>query len=256
MHSNTFTFENWEKTNRLTKHAKSACHQQAMMKWIDYRAKAKHKTLVLGQLNTVHKQQVAQNREYLNIIIETLLFTAQQNIAQRGHAEDRSNLGEVSDINRGNFWVLLHLRSKNIPWLGEKLKSQLDAHMQWTSPIVQNEILDIMAEVVLGSIANDVKKCSGYSIIVDETSDVSRVEQDAMCLRFITEGETRESFIGFYATPSTEGSVLCELVKNVLGKLELKLDKIVGECFDGAANMSGVHRGLATRMKECSPLAN
>ena len=161
MHSNTFTFENWEKTNRLTKHAKSACHQQAMMKWIDYRAKAKHKTLVLGQLNTVHKQQVAQNREYLNIIIETLLFTAQQNIAQRGHEGDRSNLGEVSDINRGNFWVLLHLRSKNIPWLGEKLKSHLDAHMQWTSPIVQNEILDIMAEVVLGSIANDVKKCSG-----------------------------------------------------------------------------------------------
>lgn len=26
MHSNTFTFENWKKTNRLTKHAKSACH--------------------------------------------------------------------------------------------------------------------------------------------------------------------------------------------------------------------------------------
>jgi hypothetical protein len=28
----------------------------------------------------------------------------------------------------------------------------------------------------------------------------------------------------------------------------------VGECFNGAANMSGVHKGLATRMKECSPL--
>jgi len=138
--------------------------------------------------------------------------------SSRGHEEDRSNLGEVSDINRGNFLELLHLRSKDIPWLGEKLTSQLHAHMQWTSPIVQNEILDIMAEVVLGSIANDVKMCSGYSIIVDETSDVSRVEQVAICLRFITEGETRESFIGFYATPSTKGSVFYELVKNVLGE--------------------------------------
>jgi hypothetical protein len=36
--------------------------------------------------------------------------------------------------------------------------------------------------------------------------------------------------------------------------LNLKLEDIVGECFDGAANMSGVHKGLATHMKECSPL--
>ena len=36
--------------------------------------------------------------------------------------------------------------------------------------------------------------------------------------------------------------------------LELKTEKIVGECFDGAANMSGIHKGLAVRMKECSPL--
>ena len=28
----------------------------------------------------------------------------------------------------------------------------------------------------------------------------------------------------------------------------------VGECFDSAAYMSGVHKGLATRMKECPPL--
>ena len=127
--------------------------------------------------------------------------------------------------------------------------------MQWTSPTIQNEILDIMSEVVLDSIGNDVKKSSGYSIIVDETSDISRVEQVAICLRFTIEGETRESFIGFHATPSTEGRVLFELVKHVLGKLELKLDEIVGECFDGAANMSGVQRGLATRMKDCSPLS-
>ena len=77
----------------------------------------------------------------------------------------------------------------------------------------------------------------------------------AICLRFTIEGETRESFIGFHATPSTEGRVLFELVKHVLGKLELKLDEIVGECFDGAANMSGVQRGLATRIKDCSPLS-
>lgn len=35
----------------------------------------------------------------------------------------------------------------------------------------------------------------------------------------------------------------------------LQLENVVAECFDGASNMSGVYRGLAARMKECSPLA-
>ena len=39
-------------------------------------------------------------------------------------------------------------------------------------------------------------------------------------------------------------------------KLRLDPAKIVGLCFDGAANMSGIHRGLAALMIErCSPQA-
>lgn len=65
------------------------------------------------------------------------------------------------------------------------------------------------------------------------------------------ERETRHSFVEFYATSSTEWSVLCELVKNVSGKQKLKPDKVVEECFEGAAKMS---EGLATRMKVYFPL--
>ncbi|CAB4037345.1 Zinc finger MYM-type 1, partial [Paramuricea clavata] len=51
------------------------------------------------------------------------------------------------------------------------------------------------------------------------------------------------------------GEVLYELVKTAISKLELRLDDIVAECFEGAANMSGARKGLAARMKECSPLS-
>lgn len=44
-----------------------------------------------------------------------------------------------------------------------------------------------------------------------------------------------------------------ELVKTAISKLELSLGNLIAECFDGAANMSGAHKGLATRMKQCSP---
>ena len=32
------------------------------------------------------------------------------------------------------------------------------------------------------------------------------------------------------------------------------MENSIAECFDGTANMSGICKGLATRMKECSPL--
>ena len=66
------------------------------------------------------------------------MFTAQQNIAQRGHDEQRDGLGESSDINRGNF--LVHLRCKDIPWRKDKLDNQLQKHAQWTSVVIQNEL--------------------------------------------------------------------------------------------------------------------
>ncbi|CAB3980696.1 Hypothetical predicted protein [Paramuricea clavata] len=80
--------------------------------------------------------------------------------------------------------------------------------------------------------------------------DISKSEQVSLCPRYVCAGETVETFVGFSTTASTEGEVLFELVKKVILNLELKLENIVGECFDGAANMSGVRKGLATRMKE------
>ena len=44
-------------------------------------------------------------------------------------------------------------------------------------------------------------------------------------------------------------------MKESITNLNLLLTDIVGECFDGAANMSGCHKGIASQMKECSPIA-
>jgi hypothetical protein len=111
-----------------------------------------------------------------------------------------------------------------------------------------------VSSLVLQRITRDVKSSCHYSVIVDETSDrISRAEQVSLCLRYVVEGETRETFAGFFATESTEGEVFYQFVKKSITNLNLLLTDIVGECFDGAANMSGCHKGVASRMKECSP---
>ena len=254
LNAHDFTFDNWKKIERLTKHHKSENHQTAMAKWIDSRANKKKNTSILSKLQESHKQYVKENRDYFKVIIECIILTAQQNIAQRGHDEQRDSLSNSSDVNRGNFLELIHLRCKDIAWLKDKLESQLQKHAQWTSPVIQNELLQIIADLIRERITNDVRTSGWYGIILDETSDISRTEQVSLCLSFALNGTKIEAFIGFYSTRSTEGEVLYELVKSAITELNLDLKKIVGKAFDGAANMNGVHKGLSTRMEECSPL--
>jgi hypothetical protein len=159
----------------------------------------------------------------------------------------------MSDKNRGNLLELLNPRCNDIPWLEDKLKSQLKLHAQWTSPSIQNEILEIISHSVVQRITKDVQLSRNYALIMDETSDISRTEQVSICLRHVLDGITLETFLGFFSTISTEGEVLFELVKKVMTDHGLELGNIVGECFDGASNMSGVRKGVAARMKECSP---
>ena len=130
----SFSFDNWKKPEWLAKHHKSEKHQTAMEMWMSSRANKKHNSSVLSQLHEDHKQSVKENRDYLKVIIESLMYTAQQNVAQRGHEEERVNLDKSSDVNRGNFLEHISLRCKDISWLSSKLDQQLKKHAQWTSP--------------------------------------------------------------------------------------------------------------------------
>ncbi|QQP40686.1 Uncharacterized protein FKW44_014820 [Caligus rogercresseyi] len=200
----TFTYSNWKKPERLVKHGKSASD------------------ISLGQLDTTHKDMVQKNRHYLKVIVESILYTAQQNIPQRGHEEDTSMIGQQSDINRGNLIELLHLRCRDIPWLANRLNSNLEAHRH---------------------------------LIVDETSDVGNREQVAVCLRYVNNEQPTETFVGFYEAKSTTGETLFQIVLEVINYLELHVDDIVGLCYDGASNMTGKEKVVAKRIQEVSPKA-
>ena len=110
-----------KKTERLKKHHMSATHQEAMTKWIAYRSSLRQQTSVLKQFQSAHQEYVEKNRKYLKVIMESLYFTAQQNNVQRGHEEERGDLGSFSDIIHDNFLEHLHFLCRDIPWLEKML---------------------------------------------------------------------------------------------------------------------------------------
>jgi len=120
-----FSFDNLKKPERLTTHSKSEAHLLAMTKWMDSKATASNNNNILTQLQKKHDSEVQDNRKYLQMLIESVAHLAKQNIAFRGHNEDRSKLTELSDQNRGNFLETLSLMSKYSPFLKVRLEKQL-----------------------------------------------------------------------------------------------------------------------------------
>ena len=84
-----------------------------------------------------------------------VLFLAQQNVAFRRHEEDWQNIGDASLKNRGNFLELLSLRCSDIDWLEEKLKVGIGKN-KYTSPDIQNEIIEIIASLIFKRITGKI----------------------------------------------------------------------------------------------------
>ena len=251
----SFVFTNWKKPEKLLKHGKSQNHCLSMLKWIDARRTERNKTTVASLMISEHAKTVEENRKHMRVIIETLMFTAVQNIALRGATESRQNLPDISDINRGNFLELLSFKARDSTWLQEKLSHVVKERASWTSQAIQNEILSILSGFALRRNEAEIKESKYFALIADETSDIARDEQLSVCFSYVINGVKKETFVGFNKMIKTDGESLCNALKDVIIKFGLETENCVGYCFDGAANMSGKNKGVATRLKEDCPHA-
>ncbi len=121
---------------------------------------------------------------------------------------------------------------------------------------MQNEMVKVMALRVLREIAGSLQSASFFTVMVDETTDVSNVEQVEICVRWVNEKfEVQEEFVGLYEVASTGADIIYTAITDVLLRLNLALSRVRGQCYDGAATMSGAKSGVATRLCEAEPRA-
>ena len=101
-------------------------------------------------------------RTALLAILSSLQYLSCQGLAIRGSTDEDSN------------WIqLLHLRAQDIPelrsWLARK-------ENKWLSHDILNEMTEMMAHDVLRTLIEEIK-CEFFSVIMDETADISVREQ-------------------------------------------------------------------------------
>ncbi|XP_039279145.1 zinc finger MYM-type protein 1-like [Nilaparvata lugens] len=235
----TVGFSNWKKgLDKFRTHENTSVHKEGVLK-----LSSLAKPSVAAQLNDQLNSDMKKARLALEIIFTTVKYLCRQGLAIRGH----------EDIN-SNFLQLLELRKKDVPelkdWLGR-------SGYKWISHDVQNEIIDILGKSVVRSVLDKIKNSEHFSIIVDETSDISIHEQVSFCVRTVSDDLIiNEDFIGLYETPNTEAQTLFKIVKDIFARLNLPIEKLRGQCYDGAANMRGRFKGLQKLLLDIQPQAH
>ena len=234
-------FCNWkDATCKFDVHQHSKCHKEAVLKVVTLPGT----TADVGEsLSAQHRSEKLENRRSFLKILSSIRFLARQGLPLHG-ANDGSN---------SNITQLLVLCASDDERLAKWLMKKTDTY---TSGDIQNEILSVMANDILRSVAEEVKSAKFCTVMADETTDVSNKEQVVMCLRWIDSTLTaHEDFIGLYEVDSTQVAVLFKVIEDVLLRLGISINSVRGQCYDGASAMSGLRGGVATMLQKKEPRA-
>ncbi len=94
-----------------------------------------------------------------------------------------------------------------------------------------------------------------FSILIDETTDVSVINEMVIYSRFITsEGEIRTVFLKIVELPNGCAETIEQALIKYLESCSLPMQRLVGFGSDGASVMTGRLNGVAARLKKRQPI--
>jgi len=112
-----------------------------------------------------------------------------------------------------------------------------------------------MGRQMEGRIVSKIKEARYFSIMVDSTPDTARQEQVSVIIRYVSNFQIRESFVGYYLIEKPDAAHYEMLVLDVLSSLGLDFSYCRGQTYDNAATMSGGRSGLQKRLLDRNPKA-
>ena len=235
-------FSNWKDgTISFKKHERSACHCEA----VDVVVTIPSTTQDVGmQLSQQFARQKEKNRQALHQIMTSIKFLSRQGLPLRG---DKDELD-------GNLHQLLRMKAETDLNLAEWLQRKQNVY---TSPDIQNEVLKLMRLQILREINLKLQYSPFLTIMADETTDSSNREQVTLFLRWVTDDLlVHEEFLGLYTVDSIDAATLTSVIQDLFMRLmNVSIDKLRGQCYDGASAMSGRRSGVAKRITDLQPKA-
>ena len=136
---------------------------------------------------------------------------------------------------------------------GEDVKSFLERtgrNAVYTSHVAIVELIEALGTWVEKSLLKRLRQASCFSIMADECTDVSTVEEMSVFCRWEEGGSPEEHFIEIIHLNQANAESIYTALVECLKEKNLQVSNIVGMGFDGASTFSGKKTGVQTRIKK------
>ncbi|KAF2890159.1 hypothetical protein ILUMI_16014 [Ignelater luminosus] len=200
-----------------------------------------------NQLDLASKHRIEENRKRILPIIDTIILYGRQCISLRGHRDSGPIDSDIDPIeNDGNFKAIL--RSK-LRYGDEILKLHLESMSKtatYLSAKTQNEIINACGDIITKKIVNKIIEAKFFSILADESTDISCIEQFSLyfCFYNSTTMKIEENFLKFVPVTNLTGQSLANALITTLEGLNINSNFMVGQGYDGSSSISGAFHGV------------
>ena len=230
--------------DKIKRHEKSNKHIEASALYMKWKS---------GKVSDEeNEKKIRRNSSFwvkdLHRLISIVLTLATLNLAFRGHHE------HVSDniCEGGNFLGLVVLMAQYDETLAdETLPTRATKYL---SAKIQNELIQLLAKSVTSSLVQKINGAPLWSLILDSTSDVTRVDQLSVIVRWVNvtgeECTVVESFLGFIKVTDPNAARIASKAEKFIPDLGIDFNKLQGQEYDGASVMSGIHAAEQALVKK------
>ena len=211
-------FKNWKKgKERIEEHERGFNHRNAS------KESRRNQPDVACQID--HHYQEQQHLRWTGLVahLDTMKTLLRQGLAIRGHRDEESNIIQFNkDKKKHNTG--LHLLMSEYKYFSHEILNE------------QERLIVLNARRAL---VQEINSNNFYSIICDEASDISKLEQLSFSVRTCNNSyETFESFIGMLScNQGLTSDALLKYIKDILLRCNMDTQKLVGTAFDGASSM-------------------
>ncbi|XP_065654865.1 uncharacterized protein LOC136081477 [Hydra vulgaris] len=185
------------------------------------------------------KKQALERIHVLEQVFETAKLLGKQNLPYRGS-------GSSESLYNINFAIeSSKKRKENISNNSKGRGSSVTMLSKNTVNKVILAILELIRRKIKGELGD-----KQFSIQVDSTQDIGSTDQAAVCIRYVFKSEVKERLFAVLEVKNSSGKGMYELLKKCFDDHSINFKNIVGESFDGAANMRGDFNGLHAYIKK------